>query len=115
MDSSFRNEYELHLIVKKLRDFYYANFCDFYLESTKPILKNGADFEVKELIWNIIRNCNYHAILMYHPFMPSITEELWQRNNAFSGTQLNDKKENFSILDFKYPNPDEVAEFQVKI
>lgn len=81
-----------------MREFYYGDFCDFYLESTKPIFKTENDLIIKENIWNILKQCNSHILLLYHPFIPSITEELWQRNN------LGEKFE--SILDYRYPSAD---------
>ena len=113
VDSNFRNEYDLHLIVKKLREFYYGNFCDFYLEASKPVLKSEhcEDFALQELVWNILRNCNLYSILMYHPFMPSITEEIWQKNFGFSVKDKREEKQS-SILDQNYPNPADLVEFQ---
>ena len=96
----------LHSIVKRLRDFYYGNFCDFYLESTKPVFKSN-HFELEELVWNVLRLCNEHALLMYHPFIPSITEELWQR------FVLKDHQTQKSILEFEYPNQSNLSKFQV--
>jgi valyl-tRNA synthetase len=96
------NEFDFHLNVKKLREFYYSNFCDFYLESTKPIFKQTNNFELEELVWNILRNCNYYSLLMYHPIMPSITEELWHRNCGFGSSDFNTQSS--SILDNSFPN-----------
>lgn len=98
VNASFENEFDMHNSVKMLRAFYYANFFDFYLESTKP-LSQSSDFELVELVWNVMRICNHEALLMYHPFMPSITEELWQTNSGFC-----DNQEFSSILDFDYPS-----------
>lgn len=104
-------EFDLHLNVKKLREFYYANFCDFYLESTKPIFKQNGEnnFELEEIVWNILRNCNYYSLLMYHPIIPSLTEELWQRNSGFG---FNTKQQS-SILDSSFPNTDKMTELNV--
>jgi len=101
--------------MKRLREFYYANFCDFYLESTKPIFKQRSnDFELEEIVWNILRNCNYYSLLMYHPIMPSITEELWQRNMGFGAMDFNTQNGS-SILDCSFPDTNEMSELTVKI
>ena len=42
---------------------------------------------------------------MYHPFIPSITEELWQRNSQTNGE---------SILDFDYPSSKNISTFMVR-
>jgi valyl-tRNA synthetase len=97
VEQNFDNQYNFNLIVKKLREFYVNNFCDFYLESTKPVLKtDDYSLSVQDNVWNILRLCNSHTLLMYHPFMPSLTEELWQRLNGLNGES--------SILDHKYPS-----------
>lgn len=105
----------MHLNVKKLREFYYANFCDFYLESTKPIFKRNShetdNFELEEIVWNILRNCNYYALLMYHPIIPSLTEELWKRNLGFGAANFN--VETSSILDSTFPDTNEMTELNV--
>jgi valyl-tRNA synthetase len=107
VEHNFKNQYNLHSIVKRLRDFYYGNFCDFYLESTKPVFKSD-NFESEELVWNVLRLCNEYALLMYHPFIPSITEELWQRY------VWKDNQTYKSILEFNYPNQASLTKFQVK-
>jgi valyl-tRNA synthetase len=45
---------------------------------------------------------------MYHPFMPSITEELWQSNNEL------DRRNAISILDSKYPSYSDVSPLEIK-
>jgi valyl-tRNA synthetase len=112
VEQNFDNQYNFNLIVKRLREFYVNTFCDFYLESTKPILKEtSSSLNVQENVWNILRASNNYTLLMYHPFMPSLTEELWQRHNQLKGES--------SILDQKYPsfsdlNMIEVDLFQTK-
>lgn len=102
VDAKFESEFNFHLILKKLREFYYGDFCDFYLESTKPILKADSDLSFRENIWNILRQCNNYTLLLYHPFIPSITEELWQRNNHGGSCE--------SILDAKYPSSGDIMD-----
>jgi len=106
VEYNFKNQYNLHSIVKRLREFYYGNFCDFYLESTKPVFKSN-NFELEELVWNVLRLCNEHALLMYHPFIPSVTEELWQRY------VLKANQTQKSILEFNYPIQANFSKFQV--
>ena len=101
---NFTHEFNLHLSVRDLREFYYSNFFDFYLECSKIVFKTEAatDFALEELVWNILRICNYHCLVVYHPIMPSLTEELWQNNAGFG---LNSSSEMVSsILDAPYPD-----------
>lgn len=92
-----------------MREFFYGAYCDFYLESTKPLLKNNkleylADQQ--EFVWNILRECNRLAMIMYHPFIPSITEELWQKCKMGGAGDT-------SILDSKYPKYEDISAFKV--
>lgn len=56
--------------------FTWGTFCDWYLELTKPVLADGAKQEQEETkktcAWVLDR-----ILLLLHPFMPFITEELW--------------------------------------
>ncbi len=108
---NFENEYNFHLIVKRLREFYYSDYCDFYLESTKPLLKSN-NHVMQEIVWNILRNINSTILILYHPFIPSITEELWQRINN-NNTNINDQK--LSILECEYPKYDKISKFDKNI
>lgn len=111
VECDFQNGYQLHLVVKHLREFYYGDYCDFYLESSKPLLKNKllandvAAFRMQERVWNILRVCNEINLRLYHPFIPSLTEELWQKYEMGTDGQ--------SILDTTYPKYEEISKFQV--
>ena len=105
---NFTHEFNLHLSVRELREFYYSNFFDFYLECSKLVLKseggdnNNNNAALEELVWNILRVCNYHCLVVYHPIMPSLTEELWQNNAGFA--MNSSPAGSTSILDASYPD-----------
>ena len=56
--------------------FTWGTFCDWYLEFTKPILESGNEAEAAETrattAWVLDR-----ILVLLHPFMPFVTEELW--------------------------------------
>lgn len=57
--------------------FVWASFCDWYIELTKPLLAEGAD-EAQATETRAVAGWALDQILvMLHPFMPFITEELW--------------------------------------
>ena len=63
---------------KALRDFYdffWRQFCDVYLEKSK---KQMADGELKENTQKILSFVLFESLKLLHPFMPFITEEIWQ-------------------------------------
>lgn len=84
--------------------------CDFYLECSKVALKETepTSWQVQENVWNILRACNLTTLLLYHPIMPSLTEELWQRLEKGAN---NDQKQ--SILDQKYPSRADLIDHKV--
>lgn len=63
--------------------FIWHEFCDWYLEAVKPIL-NGDDKEGKERVKWILLYVLKTSLKLLHPFMPFITEELWQKINCGS-------------------------------
>lgn len=62
--------YQLHLAIDELYDFVWHKFADSYIESSK---KRRSD--AQPCLEYILRNC----LELLHPFMPFITEELWQK------------------------------------
>lgn len=70
------DKYEIGLALAKLYDFIWSDYCDWYVELTKPMLysqderkKNGALGVLKYVLSEILK--------LIHPFVPFITEEIW--------------------------------------
>jgi valyl-tRNA synthetase len=61
-----------------LYSFTWHTFCDWYVELSKPIL-NGEDEEAKAETRAMTAWVLDQAYILLHPFMPYITEELWQK------------------------------------
>ncbi len=69
-------KFELGIAVAKLYDFIWDIFCDWYIELAKIRLQKGgkdADNAKQVLVW-VMSN----TLKLLHPFMPFITEEIWQ-------------------------------------
>ena len=67
-------KFELGIAVQKLYDFIWDNFCDWYIELCKSRLQGeGADSARRVLVWVMTG-----MLKLLHPFMPFITEEIWQ-------------------------------------
>lgn len=58
--------------------YWYNYLCDVYIENSKTILQNGTPEEKRSAI-NTLYSALEGALTMIHPFMPFLTEELWQR------------------------------------
>ena len=70
-------KFELGIAVQKLYDFIWDEFCDWYIELAKSGLY-GEDKDVKETKLYILNYVLANTMKLLHPFMPFITEEIWQ-------------------------------------
>ncbi|MFO7294669.1 MAG: valine--tRNA ligase [Clostridia bacterium] len=70
-------KFELGIAVQKLYDFIWDEFCDWYIELAKPGLY-GQDVELKESKLYTLTYVLSNVLKLLHPFMPFITEEIWQ-------------------------------------
>lgn len=70
--------FNFSLAGKALYQFFWGDFCDWYLELAKLRLYRGAESEKRAARWVAWRVLEC-ALRLLHPFMPFVTEELWQR------------------------------------
>jgi valyl-tRNA synthetase len=73
------NAYEFHGAVQTLYHFFWDDFCDWYIELAKADVTaeepSAARTEARTRLLTVLEQ----ALRLLHPFMPYITEELWQR------------------------------------
>lgn len=69
-------KFELGVAVQKLYDFIWDIFCDWYIELTKGRLNAGGEtaLNAQKVLVFVLSN----TLKLLHPFMPFITEEIWQ-------------------------------------
>ena len=70
-------KYELGMAVQKLYDFIWDVFCDWYIEIAK-IRLNSDDEKAKSAAKAVLVYVMSNTLKLLHPFMPFITEEIWQ-------------------------------------
>lgn len=70
-------KFELGMAVSKLYDFLWDDFCDWYIELAK-IRMNGSDAESADSARRVLVWVMSNTLKLLHPFMPYITEEIWQ-------------------------------------
>ena len=68
------DKYAFHVAVDKLYHFFWDDFCDWYIELSKDEITAG-DTEATTRIITILEQ----SLRLLHPFMPYLTEELWQK------------------------------------
>ncbi len=71
------DRFELGMAVQKLYDFIWDVFCDWYIEICKSRL-NGEDIAAKNTARSVLVYVFTNTLALLHPFMPFITEEIWQ-------------------------------------
>lgn len=71
------NKYELGLAAQKIHDFTWIEFCDWYIELVKPRLYGSDDSARDTALYTLVYVLS-NTLKLLHPFMPFITEELWQ-------------------------------------
>ena len=69
--------YELGVAVQKIYDFVWDTYCDWYIELTKARLYSE-DADRKQTAIQVLVYVLDQTLRLLHPFMPFITEEIWQ-------------------------------------
>jgi valyl-tRNA synthetase len=72
------NNYRFHDGAQGVYQFFWGDFCDWYIEWVKPDLQS-ADKERAVVAWRNLFAVFEAALLLLHPFMPFLTEELWHQ------------------------------------
>ncbi len=70
-------KFELGIAIQKLYDFTWEQFCDWYIELAK-IRLNSDDKESAQNVRQVLVWVFANLLKLLHPFMPFITEEIWQ-------------------------------------
>ncbi|MEY2395288.1 MAG: valyl-tRNA synthetase, partial [Acidobacteriaceae bacterium] len=72
--------YRFHEAANRIYDFFWGEFCDWYLELIKPRLnfEDGANRTQARIACGNLVNLFDGALRLLHPVMPFITEEIWQ-------------------------------------
>ena len=73
------NEYRFHEVAQTLYQFFWDDFCDWYIELSKPLVVSGDDTPEVRAARGRIAYVLETSLRLLHPLMPFITEELWQR------------------------------------
>ena len=70
-------KYELGVAAQKIYDFIWDTYCDWYIELTKARLYSD-DADRKQTAMSVLVYVLDQVLRLLHPFMPFITEEIWQ-------------------------------------
>ena len=97
--------YRFDLLSQTIYDFFWNEYCDWYLELTKPVLwdeENHPDHAqtTRLTLLTVLEG----SLRLSHPLMPFITEEIWQRVSPL--LDLRQEGENKSLMNQTYPQAD---------
>ncbi|TPV56923.1 valine--tRNA ligase [Aestuariibacter sp. GS-14] len=98
------SEYRFDIAAQTVYEFTWNQFCDWYLELTKPVLNNdeATDAEkrgTRHTLINVLEN----LLRLLHPLMPFITETIWERVAPLSALNV---KDGDSIMVQPFPTAD---------
>lgn len=105
------SQYRFDLVANAIYEFTWDQFCDWYLELTKPIFFKGTDAQRRGASRTLV-NVLEKLLRLIHPVMPFITEEIWQKVKGF----LDISADTIMLQKFPQFDPlaiDETAEKQI--
>jgi valyl-tRNA synthetase len=115
-------EYQFHEAVQTLYHFFWDDFCDWYIELSKQEVTSEESTSRRAEARTRLLSVLEQALRLLHPFMPYITEELWQRLPAKHDDSLHPAYRGASptIMLAAYPESigeliDERAEWEMQV
>jgi len=69
-------DYKFDLVSRGLYEFFWDNFCDWYIEISKPVLYSEDEKAKEKTLW-ILETVMDRFLRLLHPIMPFLTEEIW--------------------------------------
>ncbi len=101
------DKYEIGLALSKLYDFVWSDYCDWYIELTKPMLYS-MDEDKKAGALSVLKYVLTEILKLMHPFTPFITEEIWTYLNVSETIML----ESYPVYNEKYDFVKEYENFE---
>lgn len=78
-------QYRFDYFAQVLYDFTWNEYCDWYVELSKPLLLNNDDAQSQAGTRKTLVFVMENLLRLLHPIMPFITEEIWQRMKPMTG------------------------------
>ena len=100
-------DYRFDIAAQTAYEFTWNQLCDWYLELTKPVLNSETSTEAQKrgtryTLINILES----TLRLLHPFMPFITEEIWQKVAPLSAVTDPEEGAPYSIMVQPFPQQD---------
>ena len=104
LDKAF-TEFRFDAMADAIYHFVWNQFCDWYLELIKPAFVDGEKQDMDTESMAVAGWVLDQILVMLHPFMPFVTEELWHAMGDRSGHML---------IHAQWPEPEAVVDFEAK-
>lgn len=99
--------YRLDLAAQAIYEFIWNEYCDWYVELTKPVLNDeNVSTERKAEVRRVLLSVMEASLRLAHPIMPFLTEEIWQTLAPMIGLQ----GETIMLAQYPVPNPERINE-----
>ena len=98
--TSLMEDFQFGEAQRQIHDFLWGEFCDWYIELVKVRLSSASEPSPVPVLLHVLDT----SLRMLHPYMPFVTEELWQHLKKHMKSPLPD-----SIMIAPYPEADEAA------
>ncbi len=96
--------YDYNLASKSIFEFFWNEFCDWYIEAIKPVLYQSEFIQQSRTTQAVLLHVLDKSLRLLHPFMPFITEEIWQM------LPIERQKEHLMVSD--WPQAQDLSEYE---
>ena len=103
-------DYKFNDAAQTVYDFWWHEFCDWYIELTKQRLYADAESASAETARQVLFRVLHNAVKLMHPIMPFITEEIWQSIKLPNEDLLIVSQWPVEAKDFNFPEEEETTE-----
>ena len=101
--TSGTESYQFGEVARSLHDFFWNEFCDWYIEFSKANLREGADPEVRLQTQRNLVFVLDNALRLLHPAMPFVTEAIWEHVPKAAGEEAP------ALMVAAWPEPETLA------
>jgi len=109
------DDYRFNEAAGTLYQFVWHEFCDWYLEAIKPTLYDEQKIEERETTLTVLLHVLQNTLILMHPFIPFVTEEIWHRLPGAEGSIMKAAFPSGSGLGHPDPDAEKAMELVISV